>query len=756
MPPVPCIPQVDLSRRECRDTYNRIKELHAARQRHADRLQSATSYEERQEILRIIEGLDEAIQFWREELYTQGCYVSTVPLIPLVQVVGVEATQSTQYFSVEGSGAAADNSVWLIADKPLLIRVYVENRMLDPSTVTGRLAVMAFNDNTLKYDIFRRHVDPIQAVTMQPSSRSRRRDLAETLNFLVPAGDCYGKVSFNPLVWVPGHESDPYYKDDGVLTATFESSQTPIIHCFRIDLWRTIPSMPTPTQIAAPSDAACRTTMGLSERMFPVDDLDIRDRGTRRYPRTGGALLQSFADYAAVRADVQTVRDLTTPTPDDHEIYVAMLPVHPATAPAPFGQGMNGSIVSVVNDQELFSHELGHLLLPGDDHVSDMACTVPNFAMTEIDTNYPDYPNATQRAGIGEWGVDLGPSPPVLRGPETPDIMSYCGAPRWISPYNYLRAFNGAVLQERLDVQAFPAEAEKLLLAFRLHRDGSAEFQWALHVPGEPRRYPGKEAAGIILELYDTDDALLASAECQRGPDRPTTAPYEDFREVLPWYENLAYVLVLRDHHEVARWPVEDAPTESLVGDLTMTERRRSDGGSYVSITWEEGETEAELHRMLRFTPDDGRTWIPLASGFGKAEVDVDSQLLRGIESCRFQLAVSTGFRTTVVESADTVAGPPLPREVTISEPRAEARVVRGYPLWLVGATTTRLDGREDSVSAFWSSSRDGFLGDGLRVLASGLSAGRHVLRLAVDDGSGRELTASVVVSVEEQSGEPR
>ena len=63
---------------------------------------------------------------------------------------------------------------------------------------------------------------------------------------------------------------------------------------------------------------------------------------------------------------------------------------------------------------------------------------------------------------------------------------------------------------------------------------------------------------------------------------------------------------------------------------------------------------------MLRFTPDDGQTWIPLANGIRAERVDVESELLRGIESARFQLAVSTGFRTTLVESEHTVAGPPL------------------------------------------------------------------------------------------------
>jgi hypothetical protein len=571
----------------------------------------------------------------------------------------------------------------------------------------------------------------------------------------VPAGDCYGTVSFNALAWVSGHESDPYYRHEYRVSGLwFSDRRVPIIHCFRINLSRTVPGAPAPSMVAAPSFADCRATMAHAERLFPVAAFDIRDRGTRRYPATGDAPLQSFADYAAVRADIQTVRDGTTPTPAGNEIFVAMLPTHPATAPAPFGQGINGSIVSTVNLQELFSHELGHLLLPGNDHVQDPACTIASFPMTEIDTSYPDYPNATQRSGIGEFGVDLGPSPLVLRGPETPDIMSYCGG-RWISPYNYLRAFNGPVLSWTEAGRAVHAEAQKLLLAFRVRRDETVELRWALHLPGEPPPQSAKGLSDLLLELYDAEGTLLASASCHRPADRPATAPYEDFQEVLPWFTEVAHVVLIRDGSELARWPTEDPGGEPLVSGLTVTEVRRSDGGTAFQVTWAVSEEAPRLHYMLRFTPDDGQTWIPLANGIQEPRVDVESEFLLGVESARFQLAVSTGFRTTLVESKDAVAGPPLEREVAIVHPEAGARIEQGDPVWLVGATTTRLDGSQDLAYAYWTSNRDGFLADGLHAVVSELSIGRHVLRLGVEDRAGGEVTKTVVISVVERSGAP-
>ena len=58
-------------------------------------------------------------------------------------------------------------------------------------------------------------------------------------------------------------------------------------------------------------------------------------------------------------------------------------------------------------------------------------------------------------------------------------------------------------------------------------------------------------------------------------------------------------------------------------------------------------------------------------------------------------------------------------------------------------------------MNAYWSSNPDGFLADGLRAQVTTLSVGRHLIRLDITDGSGRTLTQSVVVRVQEQSGEP-
>ena len=62
--------------------------------------------------------------------------------------------------------------------------------------------------------------------------------------------------------------------------------------------------------------------------ILPVPSLDIRDRGAKAF---AGALANNNA-YDQIRIDVQALRDGTTPTPADHETYVAMVPSHTPAA----------------------------------------------------------------------------------------------------------------------------------------------------------------------------------------------------------------------------------------------------------------------------------------------------------------------------------------------------------------------------------------------------------------------------------------
>jgi hypothetical protein len=112
LPPAPGTTHVDLSRPECRALNDRLRELGNERRRWADRLASATSYEERQQILRTIEGLDDSISLVREEMYGEGCYVLSTPFI--TRLLGITHLELTQIHAVlrGGPGPVPPTTTW--------------------------------------------------------------------------------------------------------------------------------------------------------------------------------------------------------------------------------------------------------------------------------------------------------------------------------------------------------------------------------------------------------------------------------------------------------------------------------------------------------------------------------------------------------------------------------------------------------------------------------------------------------------------
>ena len=116
--------------------------------------------------------------------------------------------------------------------------------------------------------------------------------------------------------------------------------------------------------------------------------------------------------------------------------------------------------------------------------------------------------------------------------------------------------------------------------------------------------------------MYGADDVQLGAFVCHRTADLPRSAPYEDYQELLPWFEGIAYVLLVRRGQEVTRWPIEDALPGAAVDELKVDTRASSYGPDTIVVSWKQPKESAKRrHYMLRYTPDDGKTWIPVSSG---------------------------------------------------------------------------------------------------------------------------------------------
>ena len=103
---------------------------------------------------------------------------------------GIEATQSTQFFLIngQGSGAGANNSVPLIARKEMILRVYPKSGVFgtSPAQVTGVVSRSGEPD-----------LAPLNGpVTVQSTSAIQRININNSLNFRITAADCVGTVTF--------------------------------------------------------------------------------------------------------------------------------------------------------------------------------------------------------------------------------------------------------------------------------------------------------------------------------------------------------------------------------------------------------------------------------------------------------------------------------------------------------------------------------------------------------------------------------
>src|SRR5437867_1631936 len=124
-----------------------------------------------------------------------------------LRISGIERTQATQYFlfNGQGSGYAPNNTVPLVAQKALMLRVYVNQSAVPsfpiPASLTG----------TVTYG-GKPPVSPLNGpIVGRPANTIDRGNANHTLNFRIPAADCTGTVTFTALVFDPAHPGDPAY-----------------------------------------------------------------------------------------------------------------------------------------------------------------------------------------------------------------------------------------------------------------------------------------------------------------------------------------------------------------------------------------------------------------------------------------------------------------------------------------------------------------------------------------------------------------
>lgn len=155
------------------------------------------------------------------------------------------------------------------------------------------------------------------------------------------------------------------------------------------------------------------------------------------------------------------------------------------------------------------------------------------------------------------------------------------------------------------------------------------------------------------------------------------------------------------------------------------------------------------LRSYVQYSPD-GTNWVSLRSVFTGTLPVVDSALLAGTQTGIIRVVATDGFNTATAEVTGLNVSPDkAPTAVIISPNIANRAYLEGTNVVLVGSAYDLEDGKiMADASLSWSSSIDGFLGNGLTIETPDLSTGSHTITFQVTDSDNNTTSATVVLDV--------
>ena len=696
-----------------------------------------------------------------------------LPLVthPRLRTQGLELTQSTQYF---GTGYGPDNSVPIVALKPLVVRAYpyvtaglFDGDTLSGKTVTGELVLFRWGK-----EVFR--TGPTRSTGARVGSESRLdRTLWDkettiqfasgklgielvsimwnpTLNFMVPAWYLRsGPTSAVVRLWLTSGEG-------GVATAS-ESFQVIPVNAPKLALVRVNWKDTATNTITSPSDSDLLGLCGVATRMLPFPYFETTILGveeTKSGDFSGaplddkGKLINGGCNTAWV--DLLTglrITRLFTALFQIADIVYGVVPRMGALTVDGYqnrgcGWGPDGVGGCLVGDDVPFAHEVGHLY--GCGHIGD-----PTLA--SYDASYPNYGGS--KTLIGEVGIDTALGATPLSDPSSVnDLMSY-ELPQWVSPYTYLKILDNRNMH--MSAAADPRRVRSLLIvAFTVIRlaDASRKLdKIKAHVVQGPGFVPhaGRAAPGdFFIELVDAHDRIIASHTCHAptalgggcgccsGPAGVERAPRVDFVEAVEWSDEVARIQISHRDSQIASLDVGEAPSVEISGP------ERREGSLVLRIKVHHPRSRASL--VVLFTGDNGKTWLPVAidpEQYDPLVVDVSS--LPGGESCRFRAVATAELRPNAADS-ESFSLPRTDRRLVIDvkEDRCKSGGVN---------LTAMIDLRGHAGVApheiMWHSDLAGELGRG-HTLSVDLEQGRHLITATIPGGASDRVQATGIIIV--------
>ena len=709
---------------------------------------------------------------------------------PALTVDGLEVTQAIQHYRAalhltDPADRGPDNSLRLVTDKTAWVRAYLRSGQ-SPSFDGGQLAGV---NGTMTVE---RRVGgvwstiaaipsqngPITAQDSFVSYDAERGNIANTLNFVVPAGLMTGLLRFTVNVASPDCQC-PGNRGSGQVTVDVNLRQT--LNAAFITIGYNGPNAAGTgmLNLPAPTLAQCQAETAWAMTTYPVSGApNVRIAGTfttatpLNDPRSCPGccspnwqpLLQQVANLVAADQALN---------PGGNWVYYGIVNGGiPVNVPGCNGWGATGGLAA---QPITYAHEIGHQFgLPharcGNAGAGNAA--YPVYEPYDLPVDVPATPIGNTNwtmASIGEYGLDIN-SGAIANPNNAEDFMSYCGPP-WISRFTHnflINATNLApqtiptgsgaatarVIRGRAPGFSRSAEAIEPLI----HMLGRVGDDRAVEVTSVARidtRYLVGDGvqSGYLAQLLDADGAILAQDPLYgytseggcAGEGEPCCDDCAGEREFL-------FKAMLTDAAPGERLRIVkggevvwERPRPASRPKVSRV-RAKADEAGNVRLSWSStvaGDAPADI--WVRWAEEGSDVWHALSVGLegGSAEFGAE-QLPSG--RVRFEVLVHDGFSTASATSA-VVELPESAPTVTILHPTEASEVYDEREIHLWG-TATGNTGESIAGEAFaWYIDGDR-VGAGPDLWVAGPGPGRHEVRLEVAGTAGTGLaTASFEVT---------
>jgi hypothetical protein len=580
----------------------------------------------------------------------------------------------------------------------------------------------------------------------QPAPSRELGVRSATLEFLLPADVCMGaldlEIEYSRASSRPGQGPETATEDVHV---QFGISDTPAARGVLIQITGdpAAPPRPTFTQFVG-------TLMG-SVAVFPVRGFNLHVCVAIDFPHPYRPPnraqpvdydIRTLEWWNALGNEVAAIAQFSVPV----NINIGMLPISatwPGTVSAAAGIANSAvisgnssyleSAITFAGFPRLLTHEIFHAFVdaPGVLTHAPSGATPPQ---KNVDPDYPDY-KPYEQGSIGEFGYDsrrdlhIRPDSSFAATGGARDLMTNWGAgilptqsdltDTWISPYNYERLAS-ALYSGTMTLTPWMPKVKTLVISFAPDDTGSLAAATLLCADGACKPAP---ADGHRLELraVDGNGRVLATGSA-RQPGRCMHAEAGHWQGSVAWPTGSANLEVWQGGNRTGRITPQ---VDSLEAQLrvTFTQERRN----LARLEWR----CSDAHRaMIRYTHDDGSSWIAVFSGAAEGSRVFDLDDLPGGESCQFELLTGGGMRTGTARSETFVVARKA-RKALILEEGQEPRGSLDGGCW---SPDFGLAAPHDTI---WRSAQGAELGRGYMLPIHGIPHGSHTISVEGPDGQG-------------------